>query len=163
MKQTFNIHMKKMHTKRHVEADNKDLFDEVCCEWCISILLDLDHYPLTQFSLGLTAHGHFSPNIPGCFISEDMVAYRKGNIVALGSDVHQKVVMEGVMEVGRYFIVYEVMEVGSIPIGHVWTTQLVTPLKLHLSVLLPMLLPILSHLWEAWWGVKGGESISKPV
>jgi hypothetical protein len=30
------------------------------------------------------------------------------SIVALGPDTHQKVVMEGVMEVGRYFILYEV-------------------------------------------------------
>jgi hypothetical protein len=74
----------------------------------------------------LTEHGHFSPNIPGCFISDDKVAYQKGNIVALGPDTHQKVVMEGVMEVGRYFILYEVQEVGSIPTGRVRTTQLVT-------------------------------------
>jgi hypothetical protein len=79
----------------------------------------------------LTAHGHFSLNIPGCFISEDKIAYQKGNIVALGPDVHQKVVMEGVMEVGRYFVLYEVKEVGSIPIGHIQTTQLVAPLKSH--------------------------------
>jgi hypothetical protein len=70
----------------------------------------------------LTAHGYFSLNIPGCFISEDKVAYQKGDIVALGPDVHWKVVMEEVMEVGRYFIIYEVKEVGSIPIGHIWTT-----------------------------------------
>jgi hypothetical protein len=77
----------------------------------------------------LTAHGHFSLNIPGCFISDDKVAYQKGDIVALGPDAHQKVVMEGVMEVGRYFILYEVQEVGLIPIGHVWTTQLVALLN----------------------------------
>jgi hypothetical protein len=34
----------------------------------------------------LTAHGYFSPNIPGCFISDDKVAYQKGDIVALGPD-----------------------------------------------------------------------------
>jgi hypothetical protein len=43
----------------------------------------------------LTAHGHFSPNIPGCFILEDKIAYQKGYIVALGPDVHRNVVMEG--------------------------------------------------------------------
>jgi hypothetical protein len=69
-------------------------------------------------------------------LSDDKVAYQKGDIVALGSDAHQKVVMEGFMEVGRYFILYEVQEVGSIPIGHVRTTQLVAPLNLHPSVLL---------------------------
>jgi hypothetical protein len=65
---------------------------------------------------------------------EDKVAYQKGDIVALGPDVHQKVVME-VMEVGWYFILYEVKEVGLIPIGHIRTTQLVALLKLHPSVL----------------------------
>jgi hypothetical protein len=70
----------------------------------------------------LTTHGHFSLNIPGSFISDDKVAYQKGDIGALGPDAHWKVVLEGVMEVGRYFILYEVQEVGSIPIGHVWTT-----------------------------------------
>jgi hypothetical protein len=71
------------------------------------------------------------------------VAYQKGNIVALGPDAHRKVVMEGVMEVGRYFTLYKVREVWSIPIGYVWTTQLVTLLNLHLSVLLCFLAFIL--------------------
>jgi hypothetical protein len=91
----------------------------------------------------LTTHGSCSLNIPGCFISDDKVAYLKGDIVALGPDAHQKVVMEGVMEVGRYFILYEVWEVGLIPTGHVRTTQLVAPLNLHLSVLLHFLVLIL--------------------
>jgi hypothetical protein len=34
----------------------------------------------------LTTHGHFSLNIPGCFISDDKAAYLKGDIVALGPD-----------------------------------------------------------------------------
>jgi hypothetical protein len=91
----------------------------------------------------LTTHGFFSLNIPGCFILDDKVAYQKGNMVALGPDAHRKVVMEGVMEVGRHFILYEVQEVGSIPIGCVWTTQLVAPLNSHLSVLLCFLVLIL--------------------
>jgi hypothetical protein len=67
------------------------------------------HYPPRQstsilIAQHLTAHGHFSPNIPECFISDDNIAYQKGDIVALGPDAHRKVVMEGVMEVGRYFI-----------------------------------------------------------
>jgi hypothetical protein len=49
------------------------------------------------------------------------VAYLKGDIMALGPDARQKIVMEGVMEVGRYFILYGVKEVGSIPIGCVRT------------------------------------------
>jgi hypothetical protein len=91
----------------------------------------------------LTAHGYFSPNIPGCFISDDKVAYQKGDIVALEPDAHWKVVMERVMEVGRYFILYEVKEVGLFPIGHVWTTQLVALLNSHSSVLLRFLALIL--------------------
>jgi hypothetical protein len=71
------------------------------------------------------------------------VAYLKGNIVALVPDTHWKVVMDGVMEVGRYFILYEAKEIGSIPIGRVWTTQLVAPLNLHPSVFLHSLALIL--------------------
>ena len=48
-----NVHVKKKHTRRHVEADDIDLFDKVCCGWFILILLNLDHYPSTRFSLGL--------------------------------------------------------------------------------------------------------------
>ena len=99
----------------------------------------------------LTAHGHFSPNILECFISDDNIAYQKGDIVALGPDVHRKVVMEGVMEVGRYFILYEVKELGSFPIGHIRTTQLVAPLNLHLSVLLRFLALILMALFPCFF------------
>ena len=99
----------------------------------------------------LTAHGYFSPNIPGCFISDEKVAYRKGDIVALGPDTCRKVVMEGVMEVGRYFILYEVKEVGSFPIGHIRTTQLVAPLNSHPSVLLRLLALILMALFPCFF------------
>jgi hypothetical protein len=99
----------------------------------------------------LTTHGHFSPNIPECFISDDNVAYQKGNILALGSDAHWKVVMEGDMEVGRYFILYEVKEVGSFTIGHIWTTQPVAPLNLHPSVLLWFLALILMALFPCFF------------
>jgi hypothetical protein len=95
----------------------------------------------------LTVRGHFSPNILECFISDDNIAYQKGDIVALGSDACQKVVMEGVMEVGRYFILYEVKEVGSFPIGHIRATQLVAPLNSHPSVLLHLLALILMVLF----------------
>jgi hypothetical protein len=57
--------------------------------------------------------------------------------------------MEGIMEVGRYFILYKVKEVGSFPIGHIRTTQLVAPLNLHPSVLLcflALILMVLSHV-----------------
>jgi hypothetical protein len=82
---------------------------------------------------------------------DDKVAYQKGDIVALGSDAHRKVVMEGVMEVGRYFILYEVKEVGSFPIGHIWTTQLVAPLNSHLSVLLCFLALILMAFFPCFF------------
>jgi hypothetical protein len=92
-----------------------------------------------------------SLNIPGCFISDDKVAYQKGDIVALGPDAHRNVVMEGIMEVGRYFILYEVKEVGLFPIGHVWTTQLVAPLNSHLSVLLRFLALILMAFFPCFF------------
>jgi hypothetical protein len=99
----------------------------------------------------LTAHGYFSPNLPGCFISDDKVAYQKGDIVALGPDACWKVVMEGIVEVGRYFILYEVKEVGSFPIGHVRTTQLVAPLNSHSSVLLRFLALILMAFFPCFF------------
>jgi hypothetical protein len=91
----------------------------------------------------LTTHVFFSLNIPGCFVSDDKETYLKGNIVALGLDAYWKVVIEGVMEVRRYFILYEVQEVGLIPIGCIQTTQLVIPLNSHLSVLLCFLVILL--------------------
>jgi hypothetical protein len=82
--------------------------------------------------------------------------------VALGPDldVHWKVEMEGVMEVGRYFILYEVKEVGSIPIGHIQTTQLVSPLKSHLSVLLHFLALILMAFFPCFF--RSSAVIEKP-
>jgi hypothetical protein len=114
------------------------------------------NYPLRQsasipITRCLTAHGYFSWNIPGCFILDDKVAYQKGDIVALRPDARRKVVMEGVMEVGRYFILYEVKEVGSFPTGHVRTTQLVTPLNSHLSVLLRFLALILMAFFPCFF------------
>jgi hypothetical protein len=71
--------------------------------------------------------------------------------VALGPDAHWKVVMEGVMEVGRYFILYEVKEVRLFPIGHVCTTQLITPLNSHPSVLLRFLVLILMAFFPCFF------------
>jgi hypothetical protein len=106
------------------------------------------HYPPRQSaSIPLprrfTAYGFFSPNIPECFISDNKEAFLKGDIVALGQDTCRKVVMEGIIEVGRHFILYEVKEVGSIPMGGVRITQLVAPLNSHPSVLLRFLLLLL--------------------
>jgi hypothetical protein len=77
------------------------------------------------------AYGFFSPNIPGCFVSEDEKLYLKGDLVALGVDGPWEAVVEGVKEVGRYLLLFEIWEVGTIPIGCVQTTQLVVPLILH--------------------------------
>jgi hypothetical protein len=55
------------------------------------------------------------------------------------------------MEVGRYFILYEVKELGSFPIGHIRTTQLVAPLNLHLSVLLRFLALLLMALFPCFF------------
>jgi hypothetical protein len=90
---------------------------------CIPFPHYIDYPPHQSASIliarRLTAHGYFSLNIPEYFISNDNVAYQKGDIVALGPDAHRKVVMEGVMEVGRHFILYEVNKVGLFPIGHI--------------------------------------------
>jgi hypothetical protein len=117
-----------------IESVHKLILDtDINLPNCIPFPHYVDYPPCQSTSIlitrCITAHGYFSPNIPGCFISDDKVAYQKGDIVALGPDAHWKVVMEGVMEVGRYFILYEVKEVGSLPIGHVRTTQLVAPLN----------------------------------
>ena len=57
-------------------------------------------------------------------------------------DAGRKVMMEEIIEVGKHFILYKVKEVGLIPMGGVWITQLVAPLKSHLSVFLCFLLLI---------------------
>ena len=88
-------------------------------------------------------HGYFSPNIPGCFVSDHKEGFLKGDIVVLGQNTGQKVVMEEIIEVGKHFILYKVKEVGLIPMGGVRITQLVAPLKLHLSVFLHFLLLII--------------------
>jgi hypothetical protein len=93
-------------------------------------------------------------------ILDDKVAYQKGDIVALGSDARRKVVMDRIMEVGRYFILYEVKEVGSFPIHHVRTTQLVAPLNSHSSVLLHLLALILMAFFP--WFFRSSAVFGKP-
>ena len=66
-----------------------------------------------------STHGYFSPNIPECFISDHKNGFLKGDIVVLGQDTGQKVVMEEIVKVGRHFILYKVKDVGSIPMGGV--------------------------------------------
>jgi hypothetical protein len=122
---------------------------------CIPFTHYVDYPPCQSASIPitrrLTAHGYFSLNIPECFISDDNVAYQKGDIVALGPDACRKVVMEGIMEVGSYFILYEVKEVGSFPIGHVRTTQLVASLNSNSLVLLRFLALILMALFPCFF------------
>jgi hypothetical protein len=89
------------------------------------------------------AHGFFCPNIPGCFVSEDEKLYLKGDIVVLGVDGPQEAVVERVKEVGRYFLLFEIWEVGTIPNGCIQTTQLVVPLILHPSAFLCFLVVII--------------------
>ena len=89
-----------------------------------------------------STHGYFSPNIPGCFVSNYKEGFLKGDIVVLGQDVGCKVMMEEIIEVGKHFILYKVKEVRLIPMGGVRITQLVAPLKSHPSVLLHFLLLI---------------------
>ena len=45
-------------------------------------------------------HGYFSPNIPGCFVSDHKEGFLKGDVVVLGQDTGQKVMMEEIIEVG---------------------------------------------------------------
>ena len=46
----------------------------------------------------------------------------KGDIVVLGTDDPQEVVVEGLKEVERHFISYEIWVVGMIPDGCSFTT-----------------------------------------
>ena len=99
----------------------------------------------------ITAHGFLSPNILGCFILDSREAFKKGDIVVLGQGSGRKVVMEGIIEVRRCFILYEVQELGLIPMDCVRVTQFVAPLKLHLSVLLCLLAYILMAFFPCFF------------
>ena len=96
-------------------------------------------------------HGYFSPSIPGCFILDHKEGFLKGDIVVLGQDTCQKVVMEEIKKVGRHFILYKVKEVGLIPMGGIQITQLVALLNSHLSVLLHFLLFILMAFFPCFF------------
>jgi hypothetical protein len=62
--------------------------------------------------------------------------YLKSDVMALGADGPWEAIVEGVKELGRHFILYEIQEVGMIHIGCVQATQLVVPLSLHPSIFL---------------------------
>jgi hypothetical protein len=114
---------------------------------CTTFVHYTNYPPCQSTSILLTqhfaVHGFLSPKILGCFISDNKESFLKGDIAALGQDTCWKVVMEGIIEVGRHYILYEVWEVGSIPMGCVQITQLVDPLNSHQSVLLCFLALIL--------------------
>ena len=86
-----------------------------------------------------------------CFISDHKNGFLKGDIVVLGQDTGQKVVMEEIMKMRKHFILYKVKEVGLIPMGGIQITQLVTPLNLHLSVLLHFLLLIIMAFFPCFF------------
>ena len=100
--------------------------------------------PITQC---LSAHDYYSINIPGCFISDNDEAF----LVVLRQDTCQKVVMEGITEVGRHFILYKVKEVGSIPMGGIQITRLVAPLNLNPSVFFCFLLLLLMAFFPCFF------------
>ena len=134
-----------------IESVYKLILDTVLSSANHTAFVPYINYPPHQSTsiLCLTAHSSFNPNSPGCFILDNKEAFPKADIVVLGQDTSQKVVMEGIIEVGRDFILYKVKEVGLIPMGGVQITQLVALLNSHPSVHLPLLLLILSCLWEA--------------
>jgi len=104
-----------------------------------------------SISRRFSTQGYFSPDIPGCFISDNKEAFLKGDLVVLGQDACRRVVMEEIIEVGRHFILYKVKEVGSIPMGGVQVTQLVAPLHSHPSVLLRFLLFIIMAFFPCFF------------
>jgi hypothetical protein len=122
---------------------------------CIPFLHCIDYPPQQSASISIPchfiAHGFFSPNIPGCFMSEDKKLYLKGDIVALGVDGPQEAVVEGVKEVGRYFLMFEIQEVGTIPIGCIQTTQLVVPLISHPLTFLHSLVVIVMAIFPCFF------------
>ena len=77
----------------------------------------------------VTALGYFSLKVPQCFVSNIGEGLNIGDIVGLGSAGPQQAVIEGVEEVGRYFVRYAIREVSSIPLESDMTTQLVAPLS----------------------------------
>ena len=96
-------------------------------------------------------HSYFSPNIPGCFVLDYKEGFLKGDIVVLGQDTGWKVVIEEIIEVGKHFILDMVKEVGSISMGGVHITQLVTPLNTHPSALLHFLLLIIMTFFPCFF------------
>jgi predicted membrane protein len=74
-----------------------------------------------------------------------------GDIVVLGVDGLWEAAVEGVKEVGRHFLMFEIWEVGTILIGCVQTTQLVVPLISHPSAFLSFLAVIIMVIFPCFF------------
>jgi hypothetical protein len=84
--------------------------------------------------------------------------YLKNDVVAIGVDGSWEAVVKRVKEVGRYFLLYEIWEVGIIPIGCVQTTQLVVTLISHplaflcfLAVIIMVIFPCFFQSSTVFW------------
>lgn len=75
--------------------------------------------------------GFSSLKSPEYFIVTNNGGFRVGDIVVLGGRGPREAVVEGVEEIGRYFVLYAVREVGSAPMNSPLTTHLVTPLSFY--------------------------------
>ena len=113
-------------TQHSIESAHRLILEtNVNLSSCLPFLHYINYPPQQSASIlmphGFIAHGFFSPNISGCFVSKDEKLYSKGDLVALGVDGPWEAVVEGVEEVGRHFLLFEIEEVGTIPIGCVQT------------------------------------------
>ena len=84
------------------------------------------HVPIT---CRILVSGHFIPKYPGYFMVTNNGGFKGGDIVILGGQGLREVVVEGIVDVGRYDVVYTVREVGAPLITGPATTHLVTPLS----------------------------------
>jgi len=115
----------------------------------------IDYPPRQSASIPIarryTIYGYFSPRVPGCFVSDCRGAFWKGDIVALGQAAGRKVILDGIIEVGRHFILYEVHEIGLVPLNCVQITQLAGPLSSHSSVFLRFLALLLMAVFPCFF------------
>lgn len=115
----------------------------------------IDYPPRQSASIPITrrytVYGHFSPRVPGCFVSDHRGAFWKGDVVALGQAAGRKVILDGIIEVGRHFILYEVHEIGLVPANCVQITQLAGPLNSHSSVFLRLLALLLMAVFPCFF------------
>jgi hypothetical protein len=83
-------------------------------------------------------------------MSEDAKLHSKGDLVTLRVDGPQEAVVEGVKE-GRYFLLFEIWEVGTIPIGCIQTNQLIVPLISHPLAFLRFLVVIIMVIFPCFF------------